>query len=47
VLCGEAGTKDVVHASVVLLARKHTATIGTSDPDDLRKIDPAAQLVAW
>jgi predicted nucleic acid-binding protein len=45
VVCGEAGTKDIVDASVVLLARKHAATIVTSDPDDLRKIDPAAQLV--
>jgi predicted nucleic acid-binding protein len=45
VLCGEAGTKDVVDASVVLLARKYAATIVTSDPDDLRRIDPAAQLV--
>ena len=45
VLCGEAGTRDVVDASVVLLARRHAATIVTSDPDDLRKVDPAAQLV--
>jgi predicted nucleic acid-binding protein len=44
-LCGEAGTKDVVDASVVLLARMHDATIVTSDPDDLRRIDPGAQLV--
>jgi hypothetical protein len=46
VLCGEAGTKDIVDASVVLLARKHAAIIVTSDPDDLRRLDPAAQLVA-
>lgn len=46
VLCGEAGTKDVVDASVVLLARRYAATIVTSDPEDLRKIDPTAQLVA-
>ncbi|MGH7438684.1 MAG: PIN domain-containing protein [Polyangiaceae bacterium] len=45
VLCGHAGTKDVVDASVVLLARKHGASVVTSDPDDLRRIDPAAQLV--
>jgi hypothetical protein len=46
VLCGEAGTKDIVDASVVLLARKHAAIIVTSDPDDLKRLDPAAQLVA-
>ena len=46
VLCGETGTRDIVDASVVLLARKYAATIVTSDPDDLRRIDPAAQLVA-
>jgi hypothetical protein len=45
VLCGEAGTKDVVDASVVLLARKLGAIIVTSDPDDLLKIDAGAQLV--
>jgi hypothetical protein len=45
-LCGEAGAKDVVDASVVLLARKHAATIVTSDPDDLMRIDPSARLAA-
>lgn len=46
VLCGEAGTKDIADASVVLLARKHAAIIVTSDPEDLKKLDPVAQLVA-
>jgi predicted nucleic acid-binding protein len=45
-LCGEAGTRDVVDASVVLLARRYDATVVTSDPDDLRRIDPKARLVA-
>ena len=45
-LCGEAGTKDVVDASVVLLARSHGAPIVSSDPADLLRIDPKAQLVA-
>ncbi len=44
-ICGEAGTRDVVDASVVLLARKHGAAIVTSDPEDLKRIDPSAQLV--
>ncbi len=46
VLCGEAGTRDVVDASVVLLARRHAAIIVTSDADDLRRLDPTARLVA-
>ena len=45
VLCGHAGPRDVVDASVVLLARKYDAAIVTSDPDDLLTIDPAAHLV--
>jgi predicted nucleic acid-binding protein len=44
-ICGETGTRDVVDASVVLLARKHGAAIVTSDPEDLKRIDPSAQLV--
>jgi predicted nucleic acid-binding protein len=45
VLCGHAGTKDIVDASVVLLARKYEAPIVTSDPEGLGKIDPSVQLV--
>ena len=44
-ICGETGTRDVVDASVVLLARKHGAAIVTSDPEDLKRVDPSAQLV--
>ena len=44
-LCGVAGTRDVVDASVVLSAREHDAPIATSDPDDLRRLDPRARLV--
>lgn len=44
-ICGAAGVKDVVDASVVLLARRLDAPIVTSDPNDLKRIDPAAQLV--
>jgi hypothetical protein len=44
-ICGEAGTSDVVDASVVLLARRHGASIVTSDPDDLKKLDAGAELV--
>jgi hypothetical protein len=42
VLCGASGTSDIVDASVVLTARGHGDVIVTSDPDDLRHIDPTA-----
>lgn len=45
-LCGAANTRDVIDASVVLLARERRDPIVTSDPDDLRRLDPAAQLIA-
>jgi hypothetical protein len=45
VLCGTSRTADVVDASVVLLARRHRATVVTSDPEDLHRIDPKLDLV--
>lgn len=44
-LCGASGTSDIVDASVVLTARAHGDVIVTSDPDDLRRIDPTAAVV--
>jgi len=44
-LCGFAGTADVIDASVALLARRHHATVVTSDPDDLRRLDAELRLV--
>lgn len=44
-LCGKAGVRDVVDASVVLLARRHGATVVTSDPEDLARIDAELTLV--
>lgn len=38
VLCGRAGTADVVDASVVLLAARLGAIIVTSDPGDITKL---------
>lgn len=38
VLCGKAGTSDVVDASVVLLAARLGAIIVTSDPGDIAKL---------
>jgi hypothetical protein len=45
-LCGKAGVSDVVDASVVLLARRQHATVVTSDPEDLARIDAKLTLVA-
>jgi predicted nucleic acid-binding protein len=44
-LCGRSRTRDIVDASVALLARRHGATVVTNDPDDLRCIDPGLVLV--
>jgi rRNA-processing protein FCF1 len=44
VLCGRAGTSDVVDASVVLVARRERAVVVTSDVDDLRRLDPGLPL---
>jgi hypothetical protein len=46
VVCGRSGTPDVVDASVVLLARRHAAVVVTSDPSDLKRIDPSLELVS-
>jgi hypothetical protein len=45
ILCGRTGTSDVVDASVVLTARRERAPVVTSDPDDLRRLDPTLVLV--
>jgi len=44
VLCGRAGTSDVVDASVVLVARREKAVVVTSDVDDLRRLDSGIRL---
>jgi predicted nucleic acid-binding protein len=44
--CEAANSADVVDASVVILARGRRGPIVTSDPDDLRRLDPAAQIIA-
>jgi predicted nucleic acid-binding protein len=45
-LCGAAGTRDVIDASVALCARKHGFTVMTGDVDDLRRLDPTLRLAA-
>jgi predicted nucleic acid-binding protein len=44
-LCGVTATRDVVDASVVLCARSRGNAIVTSDPDDLRRLDPTVRLI--
>ncbi|MGH2518320.1 MAG: hypothetical protein ACRDF8_00830, partial [Chloroflexota bacterium] len=44
-LCGRRGTSHLVDASVALCARITASIVGTSDPDDLRRLD-ARLLVA-
>ena len=43
-LLGRRGGSDVVDASVVLCARTHGQGVVTSDPDDLRRLDPDLPL---
>jgi hypothetical protein len=45
-LCGATGTADVIDASVVIAARERRDIIVTSDPTDLRRLDPSAVIVA-
>ena len=44
-LCGAANSPDVIDASVVIIARERRDHIVTSDPNDLRRLDPAAQII--
>lgn len=44
-VCGASATADVADASVVLVARRTGGVVVTSDPDDLRRIDPDLDLV--
>ncbi|MGI8439652.1 MAG: PIN domain-containing protein [Thermoleophilaceae bacterium] len=44
-LCGQAGTSDVVDASIVICARARGHAVVTGDPDDLAALDPTLRLV--
>ena len=44
-LCGAANSPDVIDASVVILARERRDPIVSSDPKDLRRLDPAARII--
>jgi hypothetical protein len=44
-LCGATNTLDIIDASVVIVARGRQDPIVTSDPRDLRRLDPAARTI--
>ncbi len=44
-LCGARGAADVIDASVVLGARARGHRIVTSDPEDLERLDPRADVI--
>jgi hypothetical protein len=44
-LCGATNSPDIIDASVVIIARKRRDPIATSDPNDLRRLDPAAPII--
>jgi hypothetical protein len=45
-LCADSGHTDVVDASVALCARRYRYLIVTSDPDDIRALDPDVAVQA-
>ncbi len=44
-LLAASGTSDVVAAHVVVCVRRARLPVVTSDPDDLRRLDPAVRLI--
>lgn len=44
-LCAATATSDVIDATVVLVARVLGGVVVTSNPDDLRRLDPNVDLV--
>jgi hypothetical protein len=44
-LCGVAGTRDVVDATVVLLAREYDGPVVTSDAADLQRLDRRVRCI--
>lgn len=45
-LLAQSRTADITDAHVVICARRAGQQVVTSDPDDLRRLDPALELVA-
>ena len=44
-LCGATDTADIIDASVVILAKERGDHIVTSDPHDLRRLDPTCPII--
>ena len=44
-LCGATGVADVIDATVVLCARARGGRVVTSEPDNIRRLDPALALI--
>ncbi|MGH9151336.1 MAG: PIN domain-containing protein [Acidimicrobiales bacterium] len=44
-LCGVSGTSDVIDASVIVAASERELRVLTSDPHDLRRLDPRVDVV--
>lgn len=44
-LCGATNSTDIIDASVVIVARGRRDPIVTSDPNDLRRLDPSAEII--
>lgn len=45
-LLAASGTRDIADAHVVVCARRGRARVMTTDPDDLRALDPNLELIA-
>ncbi len=45
-LLASSGTSDIVDAHVVICARRSEQQVVTSDPEDLRLLDPEVRLIA-
>jgi hypothetical protein len=45
ILLGQTGTADIVDAHVVICAQRAGQAVVTSDPGDIRRLDPDLDLV--
>lgn len=45
-ICRSTGAADVIDVSVALCARTRRHQVITSDPDDIRRIDPTLEIIA-
>lgn len=44
-LLAASGTADIADAHVIVCARRHGDAVITSDPSDMRRLDPTARLI--